>query len=426
MTIRLLVLTSLVVGLTAPAPAQTSSIRYVPMGVGQIVEEWDGNCHKIVRIPLWGFPSGGGAAPEFTLKFPAQMYGTRSHPQTMGDVHVERGKCEVWEGLQRETVRGRTAYVWYGQTLAYSFQLLAGAGSFYPIDQHSLNVTIQVSPESCLWMSLAISQGGAEPDSWQVQSEDIAAQVNDSWWDEGEGIELALRRLFPAVICPGRSDRNACGQQRFGGLRVPALAAGLGSDLADGTEGGPRRRDGLWPGITAGTSNPAVVEREAPRLGKRDKRIGTQAEVAPGTFDHNAQPPGARFLDRPKPPDRTIHRQAAEPACPISICCKVHRLLRSASRPALVEKRLNSPAFALQVATSRPGGRGRRICFKPHGGNGLRPAPAVGMLRACGLARKRARESVLVGVPRDSAAGGSGRGNRRTQAQREDRYACPK
>ena len=62
-------------------------------------------------------------------------------------------------------------------------------------------------------------------------------------------------------------------------LRVPALAAYLGDDLVDATEGGTLFPGGLQPGITAGASNPAVVRGRSRR---RRRSPGTGAGPGPG------------------------------------------------------------------------------------------------------------------------------------------------
>ena len=71
---------------------------------------------------------------------------------------------------------------------------------------------------------------------------------------------------------------------RRGALSVPAGAARRGSDVVEATEG----QTLFLPGVAAGASNPAVVEGDTSRLGKPDKRKGTQAKVMPLPLDDKA------------------------------------------------------------------------------------------------------------------------------------------
>ena len=73
---------------------------------------------------------------------------------------------------------------------------------------------------------------------------------------------------------------------------------------------------------------------------------------------------GHREGRRRRPAPTCIRGACSRRSSSRSSCCKAHRLLRSASRPFLLEKRLHSPPFALQVATPRTGGLGRRICLQ--------------------------------------------------------------
>ncbi len=193
----LLVLTALVLVVAIPTSAQTSTIQHIPTTVGEVVEVWDGNFHRIVRIPFWVFPSRGGRAPEYVLRFPAAMYGSDAGQFTADNVYTTRASCaDGLEDAQRETVRGRPAYVWDSQALSYGVQLFAGAGTFTRADTHHLHAAIQVTPGTCMRLQWTI---GVEPEVWDVRSANIAREVNDSWWDEGHGVRAALRRLLARV-----------------------------------------------------------------------------------------------------------------------------------------------------------------------------------------------------------------------------------
>ena len=152
------------------------------------------------------------------------------------------------------------------------------------------------------------------PDLWQEPLESSSRIVEPMLFDDGSFQDVfdVLAQMVACAIAPvpmGKDDGaeirdgdrvdglvadrrervllEATAPVGLSGLPVPALAAHLGSDLVDTTKGG----SGLHSGVTAGTSNPAVLERDAARVGERDKVERAQAKIVTVALDNETLHP---------------------------------------------------------------------------------------------------------------------------------------
>ena len=113
---------------------------------------------------------------------------------------------------------------------------------------------------------------GIAQDVLEVLPQGVARAVAPVPMGNGNAADILEGDRSDGLVADDRKDvfLEATAPRGLGGLHVPILAAHLGNDLVDATERGTLLARGLQPGITAGASNPAVVERDAPRLGKRE------------------------------------------------------------------------------------------------------------------------------------------------------------